>query len=52
MDPPFPTVDHDTAIEPVTKMLTKANHAVLVRTKGTITGILTRSDVLHFLMSR
>jgi cystathionine beta-synthase len=52
MDSPFPTVDHDSPIEPVTKMLTKANHAVLVRTNGTITGILTRSDVLHFLMSR
>lgn len=52
MDPPLPTVDHDAALEQVTKLLAKANPAVLVRRDGHVEGIVTRSDVLHYMMSR
>ncbi len=52
MDPPFPMVEHDAPLDLVTKMLSKANPAVLVRKSGAVAGILTRSDVLHYLMSR
>jgi cystathionine beta-synthase len=52
MDPPLPIVEHDAALEHVTKLLSKANPAVLVRRGGRIEGILTRSDVLHYLMAR
>jgi cystathionine beta-synthase len=52
MDAPFPTVDGDQPIENVVKMLSRANPAVLVREHGTIQGIVTRSDMLHFMMQR
>ncbi|HJU89540.1 MAG TPA: CBS domain-containing protein, partial [Gemmatimonadaceae bacterium] len=52
MDPPFPIVDAGQAIDSITKLLTKANPAVLVRANGTIGGIITRSDVLQYLMAR
>jgi predicted transcriptional regulator len=34
------------------KMLGRSNPAVLVRDHGTVQGILTRSDLLQFLMAR
>ncbi|HYV98801.1 MAG TPA: pyridoxal-phosphate dependent enzyme [Gemmatimonadaceae bacterium] len=52
MDPPLPAVDFEATVDHVTKLLSKANPAVLVRRDGHIEGILTRSDVLHHLMSR
>lgn len=52
MDPPLPALDHEAPVDHVTKLLTKANPAVLVRRAGRIEGILTRSDVLHYLMTR
>ena len=52
MDPPLPVVEHDASLDQVTKLLSKANPAVLVRRNGRIEGILTRSDVLHYVMSR
>lgn len=52
MDPPLPTVDYDATLDSVTKLLSKANPAVLVRRDGRIEGILTRSDVLHYVMKR
>jgi cystathionine beta-synthase len=52
MDPPLPTVEFDAALGPVTKLLSKANPAVLVRRAGRVEGIVTRSDVLHHMMSR
>ncbi len=52
MDPPLPVVEHDASLDQVTKLLSKANPAVLVRRNGRIDGILTRSDVLHYVMSR
>jgi cystathionine beta-synthase len=52
MDPPFPIVDAGQAIDSITKLLTRTNPAVLVRTNGSIGGIVTRSDVLEYLMAR
>ena len=52
MDSPFPMVAGDQPVESVVKLLSKSNPAVLVRSNGTITGIVTRSDMLHYMMSR
>jgi cystathionine beta-synthase len=52
MDEPFPLVDARQPVESVTKLLSKASPAVLVREGGRTTGIVTRSDVLQFLMQR
>src|SRR3954464_15730900 len=46
MDPPFPTVEDGQAADTMAKLLSKSNPAVLVRTNGKITGIVTRSDLL------
>ncbi len=52
MDSPFPTVDADQQVDSVVKLLSKSNPAVLVQSNGTIQGIVTRSDMLHFMMTR
>ncbi len=52
MDAPFPVVDDGLPVDQVVKLVTKNNPAVVVRTNGAIAGILTRSDLLHFLMAR
>lgn len=52
MDSPFPMVAGDQPVESVVKLLSKSNPAVLVRNNGTIDGIVTRSDMLHYMMSR
>ena len=52
MDPPFPVVDENQTADSVAKLLSKSNPAVLVRTNGKVTGIVTRSDLLSYLMSR
>lgn len=52
MEAPFPTVDEQQTAESVAKLLSKSNPAVLVRTNGRVTGIVTRSDLLSYLMSR
>lgn len=52
MDSPYPTVEADQPVETIVKVLSKANPAVLVRENGEILGIVTRSDLLAFLMSR
>jgi len=52
MDAPFPIVDATTPADAAVKMLGRNNPAVLVRDHGTVQGILTRSDLLHFLMAR
>jgi cystathionine beta-synthase len=52
MDPPFPVVDGAQQLDSVVKLLNKANPAVLVRQSGRIAAIVTRSDVLHFMMAR
>ncbi|MGI9141302.1 MAG: pyridoxal-phosphate dependent enzyme [Gemmatimonadaceae bacterium] len=50
MDSPFPVVDANQSIEGIVKLLSKSTPAVLVRDDGRL-GIVTRSDMLHFMMS-
>ena len=52
MDEAFPVVDAAQHVESVQKLLSKATPAVLVRRAGAIEGIVTRSDMLAYLMSR
>ena len=52
MDAPFPVVEDGQPVDHVVKLVTKNNPAVLVKHNGTLAGILTRSDLLHFLMAR
>jgi cystathionine beta-synthase len=52
MDAPFPMVDDTQPVDAVAKLLTKSNPAVLVRENGRVAGIVTRSDMLHYLMAR
>src|SRR5206468_1499356 len=52
MDPPFPVVDAAQSVDAVAKLLSKSNPAVLVRTDGKVSGIVTRSDMLSYLMGR
>lgn len=52
MESPFPTVEAGQPVENVVKVLSKANPAVLVREDGTVRGIVTRSDVLEYMMAR
>jgi cystathionine beta-synthase len=52
MDEPFPVVESTQHVESVQKLLSKATPAVLVRDGGTIQGIVTRSDMLAYLMAR
>jgi predicted transcriptional regulator len=49
---PFPMVASDQPVDSVVKLLSKANPAVLVQEHGVVQGIVTRSDMLHFMMSR
>jgi cystathionine beta-synthase len=52
MDPPFPVVDASMPADAVAKLLSKSNPAVLVRANGHVEGIVTRSDLLAYLMTR
>jgi cystathionine beta-synthase len=54
MDAPFPTIDANRPADSVVKLLSKTSPAVLVTTPGgtAVLGIVTRSDLLHFLMAR
>ena len=52
MDAPFPALTSDEAIEFAIKHLSKSTPAVLVRENGYIQGIVTRSDMLRFMMGR
>ncbi len=52
MDSPFPMISGDQPVDSVVKLLSKSNPAVLVRSNGKIEGIVTRSDMLHYMMSR
>lgn len=49
---PLPVVNSDEPVERVTKLLSSRNPAVLVRENGTVTGILTRFDMLQFIAGR
>ena len=52
MDSPFPTVASGQPVDSVVKLLSKSNPAVLVQDDGAVQGIITRSDMLDFVMSR
>ena len=52
MDAPFPVVDAAHAVDAIVKLLSKSNPAVLVQDHGTVQGIVTRSDMLSFMMAR
>jgi cystathionine beta-synthase len=52
MDQPFPIVDGSQAVDQIVKLLSKSNPAVLVREAGAIHGVVTRGDMLTFLMAR
>jgi cystathionine beta-synthase len=52
MDQPFPIVDSDQPVESVAKLLSKSNRAVLMKKGGVVQGIVTRFDVLEYLMHR
>lgn len=52
MEAPFPIVEGDQAVESVVKLLSRSNPAVLVRDRGSVQGIVTRSDMLRFMMER
>ncbi len=49
MGEPLPIVRGDQSLGDVTRLLAARNPAVLVRDNGTITGILTRFDMLQFI---
>ena len=51
-DEPFPIVDAEHPVDGIVKLLSKSNPAVLVREKEAIRGIVTRSDMLHYVMAR
>jgi len=50
MEAPFPIVEATLPAEGVVKLLTKSNRAVLVRADGELRGVVTRGDLLEFLM--
>lgn len=52
MDAPFPSLTSDEAIEFAVKLLSKSTPAVLVLEHGHVEGIVTRSDMLRFMMGR
>jgi cystathionine beta-synthase len=52
MEGPLPAADIHEPVDQVAKLLSKANPAVLVQDNGRLAGIVTRSDVLQFLMAR
>ena len=52
MDDPFPEVSSRDPVDAITKVLSRENPAVLVRAGDRIEGIVTRSDLLAYLMSR
>jgi predicted transcriptional regulator len=52
MEPPFPVIDGAQTVESVVKLLSKSNPALLVRAHGALGGIVTRSDVLAYMMAR
>ncbi|MBI3790174.1 MAG: CBS domain-containing protein, partial [Gemmatimonadetes bacterium] len=52
MDAPLPTADLREPVDQVAKVLSRENPAVLVQDNGRLAGIVTRSDLLQFLMAR
>ena len=52
MDAPFPSLGSDEPIELAVKLLSKSTPAVLVAEDGHVQGLVTRSDMLRFMMGR
>ncbi len=52
MEAPLPVADVRDPVDQVAKVLSKQNPAVLVLENGHLAGVVTRSDVLQFLMAR
>lgn len=52
MDAPLPVLDGEMPVDAATKILSKANPAVLIQSGSRVQGIVTRSDLLAYLMSR
>ena len=52
MEAPFPMVEAGQSVESVAKLLSKSNRAVLVKKDNLVQGIVTRFDVLEYLMAR
>jgi predicted transcriptional regulator len=52
MDDALPIVSAEQPVESVQKLLSKATPAVLVRDGATLRGIVTRGDMLAYLMAR
>jgi cystathionine beta-synthase len=52
MDAPFPSLGSDEPIELAVKLLSKSTPAVLVAEDGHMQGLVTRSDMLRFMMGR
>lgn len=52
MEAPFPMVEAGQSVDSVAKLLSKSNRAVLVKKDNTVQGIVTRFDVLEYLMAR
>ncbi|MGQ0765263.1 MAG: pyridoxal-phosphate dependent enzyme [Gemmatimonadota bacterium] len=52
MEAPFPTIGESVPAENAAKLLSKSSPALLVRGSNGLQGIVTRSDLLHYLMSR
>lgn len=52
MDEPFPVVGAAEPADAVTKLLSKTTPALLVAESGRVVGIVTRGDMLQFLMTR
>ncbi len=52
MDAPLPTMDSGMLVDAATKVLSKSNPAVLIQSGNRVLGIVTRSDLLAYLMAR
>src|SRR5688500_4888773 len=52
MDAPFPVVDAGHPVDAIVKLLSKSNPAVLVQEHGSVQGIVSRSDMMSFMMAR
>jgi cystathionine beta-synthase len=52
MEDPFPEISLGEHVDAITRVLSKENPAVLVRDGGAVAGIVTRSDLLAYLMAR
>jgi cystathionine beta-synthase len=52
MEDPFPEIGVGEHVDAITRVLSKENPAVLVRERGAVGGIVTRSDLLAYLMAR